>query len=85
MRTFFSSEPSISMDEFLEAIPAKVDDQMNESLFAPYSNDEIRATLFQMGPTKAPEMDGFSTLFYQTHLDLIQEEICDVIHDGFVA
>jgi hypothetical protein len=72
------------MDEVLEAIPAKVDDQMNESMCAPYSNNEIRASLFQMGPTKTPRPDGFPALLYQTHWDLVQEEICDAIR-SFLA
>jgi hypothetical protein len=80
----FSSEADLNMDEVLDAIPAKVDEQMNADLCKPYSNDEIRTALFQMGPTKAPGSDGFPALFYQTHWDLIQNEICDAVW-GFLG
>ncbi|KAM0896211.1 hypothetical protein ACQ4PT_023338 [Festuca glaucescens] len=50
----FTSEVIPSMEEVLEAILAKVSDQMNEHLCSPYSDEEIRSALFQMGPTKAP-------------------------------
>jgi hypothetical protein len=60
----FSSEPVEGMDMVLDAIPAKVDDQMNASLCKPYTNEEIKVALFQMGPTKASGPDGFPAMFY---------------------
>ncbi|KAM0822709.1 hypothetical protein ACQ4PT_071337 [Festuca glaucescens] len=63
----FTSEPLVSMDSVVDAIPRKVDDHMNEELCKPYTNEEIKAALFQMGPTKGPGSDGFPTMFYQVH------------------
>lgn len=57
------SEPSVSIDAVLEAIPEKVTEEMNEALCREYTNDEIRTALFQMGPTKALGPDGFPTFF----------------------
>ena len=72
----FTSEPCPSATDVLDAIPRKISDDMNESLCKEYTNEEIKTTLFQMGPTKAPGPDGFSALFYQTHWDFLEEEIC---------
>jgi hypothetical protein len=77
--SLFSSEQTFSMDAVLEAIPCKVTEDMNADLLQPYTNEEIKAALFQMGPTKAPGPDGFPALFYQTHWDFLQDAICQAV------
>lgn len=51
--------------ECLKAVALKVTLEMSKVLLWPYDVDEIKATLFQMGPTKAPNPNGMNTLFFQ--------------------
>lgn len=74
----FTSQPC-DTSAVLDAITPKVSPKMNDDLCKPYSNEEIKTALFQMGPTKAPGPDGFPALFYQTHWNFLQEEICQAV------
>ncbi|KAL9687816.1 hypothetical protein QQ045_032223 [Rhodiola kirilowii] len=48
---------------------------MNAMLTAPFSEVEIKRALFQMHPTKAPGLDGFPALFYQSNWDTVGRDI----------
>jgi hypothetical protein len=65
----------------LESTPIRIDQATNEALCKPYTNEEIRGVLFQMGPTKAPGPDGFPAMFYQKHLTILGNEICNAVRD----
>jgi hypothetical protein len=52
---------------------------MNADLIKEYSNEEIKTTLFQMGPMKAPGPDGFPALFYQNHWNFLETDLCHAI------
>ncbi|KAL9676413.1 hypothetical protein QQ045_004627 [Rhodiola kirilowii] len=48
---------------------------MAEELVRPYSKEEIRVALFQMAPMKASGVDGYPTLFYQRHWNLVGDDL----------
>jgi len=59
----------------------RIDQATNEIMCKPYSNEEIKEALFQMGPTKAPCLDGFPALFYQKHWTMLQDDICQAVRN----
>jgi hypothetical protein len=54
------------MDESRTADIPQVSVEENNLLTAPYSEEEVKKTIFQMEHNKAPGPDGFPTEFYQT-------------------
>ncbi|KAL9689163.1 hypothetical protein QQ045_033596 [Rhodiola kirilowii] len=59
----------------LALIPKLVTEEMNNMLMAPFSEGEVRRALSQMHPTKAPGLDGFSALFYQSNWSVVGEKV----------
>ncbi|CAN1777050.1 Transposon TX1 uncharacterized 149 kDa protein [Linum perenne] len=56
---------------------------MNSILPSDVSDLEIRTAVFAISPTKAPEPDGFTRLFFQTYWEIIQTDVCRAIQDFF--
>ena len=62
-KTLFNSEGNGQMDDCLNTVNHRVTLEMLEELSRDYTAGEIKAVLFQMGPTKAPGPDGMNALF----------------------
>ncbi|KAL9660554.1 hypothetical protein QQ045_025369 [Rhodiola kirilowii] len=62
-------------EQKLSMIPKVVTNEMNNSLMAPFSDGEVRRALYQMHPAKAPGLDGFSALFYQSNWEVVGDDV----------
>ncbi|KAL9687723.1 hypothetical protein QQ045_032130 [Rhodiola kirilowii] len=56
-------------------IPRLVSEEMNDKLRVPFTEGEVKRALFQMHPTKAPGLDGFSALFFQSNWHIVGREV----------
>ena len=85
-QSLFLSQGVNDMEALLQFIPTKVSPAMNEALYKPYTMEEVHAALFQMAPSKAPGVDGFTAGFFQRHWNLIKDDlgpaILDFLHGG---
>ncbi|KAK1648484.1 hypothetical protein QYE76_066289 [Lolium multiflorum] len=56
----------------------KVDGIMNDDLCKDFTDEEISDALFQIGPLKAPGVDGFPARFYRRNWATLKEEVINV-------
>ena len=77
----FRSGTCQRMEECLNAVQQKVTSDMQEALSREYSAEEVKAALFQMGPTKAPRPDGMNALFYQKYWHIVGDDVTAAVLD----
>ena len=75
----FHSGTCDRMEECLNTIPHRITLDMQEVLSRPYSMEDVKAMLFQMGPTKALKPDGMNALFYQKFWHIVGNDISIVV------
>lgn len=75
---FTSSNPS-QIDVYLQDLSPKVSVAMNDDMLMAFTKEDVKTTVFQMGPYKAPRLDGYSSCFYQNHWEVVVKEICHAV------
>ena len=68
------------MEECLSAVIRKVFTDMQEFLSSEFTTEEIKA-VFQMGPTKAPGLDGMNALFYKNFGHVVGDNVVFAVLD----
>jgi len=74
-KNIFHSSTCDQMEECLNTVPHRITLDMHEVLSRPYSMEEVKAMLFQMGPTKTLGPDGMNALFYQKFWHIVGNDI----------
>ncbi|KAM2244181.1 hypothetical protein ACFXTI_005278 [Malus domestica] len=77
----FSSSGHRDWGGILDCIIPKVTEEMNATLSAPASADEIKLAALNMGGLKAPGLDGFQGIFYRSQWDIIAADVNKMIED----
>ncbi|KAI5342265.1 hypothetical protein L3X38_010140 [Prunus dulcis] len=82
-KNLFTSEGPRNWGNILVFVPTIISDDINSTLLAPVSNEEIRIIVFQMGALKSPGPDGFSGIFYQKYWSIVGNDVCRLVNNFF--
>ena len=78
-RELFTSTNPMHMDGMLNSMDCVVIEGMNATLAQPYTEEEVRTTLFQMHPLKAPGPDGMSDFFFQKYWHIVGRDVTSTV------
>lgn len=77
----YQSQGYRPMNELLDVVPTRVIEAMNELLDKDFVAEEVKRALFDMAPSKAPGVDGFTAGFYQRHWDILGDDLVAAVLD----
>ena len=77
--TLFRSGGAWNGGEVVACVGGKVDGRQNDELIRPFSVDEIREAVFQISATKSPCPNGFTTVFFQDHWEVVGDDIIRMV------
>eukprot|EP00253_Pinus_taeda_P028879 PITA_28879 len=72
-------------EEFLSTIPNLVNEEDNDSLLSPVTEEEITNVVWSMEPNKAPGPDGFSAHFYRICWEIIKIDLFRMDNDSLLS
>ena len=80
-QALYTAQGYNNMGELLSYVLVRVTPDMNQLLEKPFEAPEIHKALFQMAPSKAPGVDGFTVGFFQRHWKLLQHDVVPTVLD----
>ena len=79
----FTADQSLDPECVVRLFQQKVTEEMNDSLCAEFSEEEISHAMFQVGPLKAPGPDGFPARFYQRNWETLKDDVVGAVRKFF--
>jgi hypothetical protein len=73
--SLFSSEVQHTDVNLLQRVRPRVSTEMNEALLKPYTAEEIKEAMFDIGDYKAPGTDGLHAVFYKKFWSVVGDEV----------
>ena len=82
-QNMYQKDEHVMPDQLINLYSEKVTANMNELLCRDFTDEEIGDALFQIGPLKAPGLDGFPGRFFQRNWGIIKAEVINAVRAFF--
>jgi hypothetical protein len=82
-KTLYDKDDNVNPQVVSSLFEACITSDMNDELCKPFTDEEIGNALFQIGPLKAPGLDGFPTRFFQRNWGVLKEDVINVVKRFF--
>ena len=80
-QSIFTSASTSSVQHVINNIREVVTPDMNGTLLAKFTHDEVKRALFQMHPTKAQGPNGMNPLFFQKYWHIVGTDVSNAVLD----
>ena len=70
-----NSSNQLDMERVIQLVDHVVTEEMAQSLVRPYTEEEVRTTLFQVHPSKSPRPNGISPFFFQNFWHIVGNDV----------
>ena len=77
--TLFQSSNLNAIEEVVAHIPRVVTEEMNDWLVRDFHPEEVRFTLFQMQPSKAPGPDSMTAFFFHMFWHIVGADVTNAV------
>lgn len=71
--------------ELISCVPETITQVQNEELLMPVLEEEVKTTLFQMNPDKAPGPEGMTPAFSKKHWRIVGKDVVKVVQEFFTS
>jgi hypothetical protein len=78
-QALFTATPLEEVEVVLDNIQPCVTQEMNQTLTAQFTKEEVLTAMKQMGPLKAPRPDGMPPIFYQSYWHVVGKDVAAVV------
>ena len=75
----FTLEVQHPNQEVLSLVRRRVTTEVNNALLAPYTAEDVRKALFEIGDLKAPGPDGFHAIFYKRFWPMLGDDLVEEV------
>jgi hypothetical protein len=82
-KELYRAAPMVQSQEVLDLVQPKITAEINEALCKDFWDKEIIDAMFQIGPLKAPCLDGFPARFFQRHWDTLKSDVISGVRKFF--